>query len=141
MKKTANQKLDNLTDALACLLGKLFGKGSVAALLLAVFLIGGTAWAQYTAFGVVRESCVRWTQVKNVAPPAGQQSTTARLQFESWLGGYMTAYSFWVEKGSGAVSDGTHVGAIAWIDNYCQEHPLERVAEAAKQLIFAIRAE
>ena len=124
------------------LLGKLFGKGSVAALLLAVFLISGTAWAQYkvTVFGAVRERCVRWTQVKNVAPPAGQRSTTARLQLESWLGGYMTAYSLWVEKGEGPVSEGHHLAAIAWIDNYCHENPLEFVAEAAEQLIFAIKA-
>ena len=113
------------------LLGKLFGKGSAAAVLLAVFLIGGTAWAQYTNFGAGIESCAEWTWQKNVMP---------RLQFKEWLGGYLTAYSFWVEKGSGPVSDGDHVGAIAWIDNYCQEKPLKYLDQAAEQLINAIRA-
>ena len=112
----------------------------LAAVLLAVFLISGTAWAQFTAFGGGRESCGRWTEVKNVAPPTGQRSTTARLQFEQWLGGYLTAYSQWVEEGSGPVSDGDHDGAIAWIDTYCQENPLKNVAYAAKQLIHAVRA-
>ena len=115
------------------LLGKLFGKGTVAALLIAVLLISGTAWAQYTAFGGGRESCGRWTEQKNAA-------RGARVQFEQWLGGYLTAYSFWVEKGSGPVSYGDHVGALAWLDNYCQEKPLKNVAYAAERLIYAIRA-
>ena len=133
MPLTTKQKLDNLTDALAGLLGKSFGKGSLATLLLAVFLIGGTAWAQYTAFGGGTKSCGLWTEQKNA-------DSIRRVQFEQWLGGYMTAYSFWVEKGSGPVSDADHVGAIAWIDNYCEEHPLGNVAWAAEQLIYAIRA-
>lgn len=111
----------------------IFRKGSVAAVLLAVFLISGTAWAQYTAFGGGRESCGRWTEQKTAA-------RNARVQFEQWLGGYMTAYSFWVEKGSGPVSYSDPVGAIAWFDNYCQENPLKNVAWAAAALISAIKA-
>ncbi len=133
MVLTAKQKLDNLTGALAGRLGKLFGKGSVAALLLAVFLIGGTAWAQYTAFGGGSESCGLWTEQKNA-------DNITRLQFTQWLGGYLTAYSQWVEVGSGPVSDGSHAGPAAWLDNYCQENPLERVADAAVQMIYAIKA-
>ena len=115
------------------LLGKLFGKGSAAALLLAVLLISGTAWAQYTAFGAGRESCGRWT--------AEQYATRGeRDQFLDWLGGYLTAYSQWMEVGSGPVSDSDHFGAIAWIDNYCQEKPLKNVTFGAERLIYAIRA-
>ena len=121
------------TRATRSLLGKLFGKSTMVALLLAVFLISGTAWAQYTAFGGGRESCGRWTEQKNAA-------RDARVQFEQWLGGYLTAYSFWVEKGSGPVSNGDHVGALAWLDNYCQENPLKNTATAAEQLIYAIKA-
>lgn len=123
------------------LLGKLFGKGSAAALLLAVFLIGGTAWAAtYTVFGAVDVSCGRWTEQKTAVPPPGLSTSVGRLQFQEWLGGYLTAYSFWVEVGSGPVSDSDHVGAIAWIDNYCKEHPLVEVATAASLLIVAIGA-
>ena len=116
-------------------LGKLFGKGSVAALLLPVFLIGGTAWADmYTAFGVGKISCGRWLD-------AQKTDREGRWQTEQWVSGYFTAYGRWAVHGPERASLPDAYGAIAWIDNYCQEHPLERVAEAAEQLIFAIRAE
>ena len=124
------------------LLSKLFGKGSVAAVLLAVFLIGGTAWARehtyaVTVFGVDGVSCGNWTEQKTARPTPGR-SSIKRLQFEQWLGGYLSAYSLWVERGSGPVNNSEHVGAIAWIDNYCQENPLKNLAWAAEQLIYAI---
>ena len=115
------------------LLGKLFGKGSVAALILAVFLIGGTAWAvEYTIFGVGNQSCGGWTAVKEKGPFANQ------VTFHGWVNGYLTAYSLWVERDLLGNSD--VAGARAWIDNYCQKNPLLNVANAAEQLIYAIKA-
>jgi len=123
------------------LLGRLFGKGSVATVVLVVFLISGIAWAEYRAFGGGRASCGEWTEDKNAAPLAGQRASLRRFQLEQWIGGYLTAYSQWVEGGSGPVSDTDNfVGATAWLDNYCQENPLNEVAEAAVQLINAIKA-
>ncbi len=125
------------------LLRKLFGKGTVAALLLSVLLISsGTAWAQYTPFGVGLASCAIWTEKKNEGPAEGLEDMLSRLagriQMEQWVYGYLTAYSQWVEVGLGPVSDSEYVGAIAWIDNYCQENPLKNLAWAAEQLIYAI---
>ena len=118
------------------LFGKLFGKGTVAALLIAVLLISGTAWAQqYTVSGVGAESCGSWTAAKE----AGYNNMD-RTIFWEWANGYLTAYSRWVEEGSGPVTATRSRGAWAWIDNYCQENPLEGVAKAAEQLIFAIEA-
>ena len=54
--------------------------------------------------------------------------------------GYLTAYSQWVERGSGPVSKAESAGAWAWIDNYCQDNPLDNVAKAATLLIRAIKA-
>ena len=58
----------------------------------------------------------------------------------SWVSGYLTAYSLWVEEGSGPVNKSQLAGAWAWMDNYCQENPLKHVGEAAEQLIYAIKA-
>ena len=86
------------------------------------------------AYGVGHESCGRWTEDKKTDGPAYWQMT-------SWLNGYLTAYGWWVEGGSGPMSNNssTH-GPIAWVDNYCQENPLKSVAAAAEQLIVAIGA-
>ena len=58
-----------------------------------------------------------------------------------WLAGYLTAYSLWVEEGSGPVNNLINAaGASAWIDNYCRDNPLKDVAYAAWLLIVAIKA-
>ncbi len=109
------------------LLSRLFGRPAVTGVLLAVILISGTALA-YAGFGVGAESCGQVTNNEGV-----------QKGMRSWVGGYLTAYSLWVEEGSGPVTDGDVVGPWAWINNYCQENPLETLAEAAEQLIYAIR--
>ncbi len=115
------------------LLSKLFGKGTVA-LLLAVFLIGGTAQAfEYQIFGLGTQSCGSWTAAK-------EEDGWMRIAYHAWVAGYLTAYSAWEEKGSGPVSDENTVeGALAWVDNYCQVSPLRSVADAAQIVIHAIK--
>jgi len=118
------------------LLGKLFGKSTMAALVIAVLLIGGTAWANkdtYRSFGAGTESCGRWTMVK-------EARSQANVVFKQWINGYLTAYNGWVEFGSGNVEKTQPEGAWAWIDNYCQDNPLNDVAWAAAKLIDAIKA-
>jgi hypothetical protein len=132
----------NMQDRLAFLesrnvrgrLGKWFGMGSVAALLLAVFLIGGTAWA-YTGFGSGIKSCESW-----VAAKEEHYAVAKRARFHGWTSGYLTAYSLWVEQGSGPVSSrNSSRGAWAWIDAYCNDNPETTVAAAAEQLILSLK--
>ena len=105
----------------------------VVALLLAVFLISGTAWAQeYNKIrGLGYASCEDWTNGR---------LTSARDEWDQWLYGYLTAYSVWVDKSPGPVSKANNDRPLTWIDLYCQENPLEKVADAAELLIFAIKA-
>ena len=106
----------------------------IAAALLAVSPIGRTAGAaDYTNFGQGTLSCGTWTEEK-------EKDSSGRQFFHTWITGYMTAYSRWVEDGSGPVSEADNSGAWAWIDNYCQENPLKKVANAAEQLIYEIEA-
>jgi len=119
-------------------LGKLFGKGTVAAVLLAVFLISGTAWAlqpgEYKIRGSGSQSCGSWTAAK-------EKGNWDRVVFLSWVGGYLTAYSRWVEKDyRGSVTTSDSEGAWAWVDNYCRDNPLDNVALAASELILALKA-
>ena len=104
----------------------------VVALLLAVFLISGTAWA-YTAFGSGTTTCGSWTEAK--------EEPMKRVAFHEWINGYMTAYSLWVEgDGPGPVTNSEGSGNWAWMDNYCRDNPLDDVSDAAAQLINAIKA-
>ena len=105
----------------------------LAAVLLAVFLIGGTAWAgEHRIFGAGENSCGSWN--------AAAKNSWRQIVLHEWLNGYLTANSLWLEGGSGPVTKTEPAGAWAWIDNYCQEKPLESVAKAVMELIFAIRA-
>ena len=120
------------------LLGKLFGKGSAAAVLLAVFLIGGPAWAQTEPMVLVlapgQLSCGAWFEAKEKG-----EGTLKRQIFLVWANGYLTAYSQWEEEGSGPVSSLHDAkGAHAWIDNFCQERPLADVATAAMYLVACL---
>ncbi len=112
-------------------------KTFVIAVLLSVLLISGTAWAaqpgNYLLFGAGQESCGQWTKDKKTNGPGYWQLT-------QWVSGYLTAYSRWVERGQGPVSEVTDAGGRAWVDNYCRDNPLDRVAKAAARLIVAIEA-
>jgi len=116
------------------LLGKLFGKSTVAALVIAVFLISGPAWAQYyVSRGLGAASCGKWTS----AVALENYTYVAMVQ---WLNGYLTAYSAWVEGESGPVSKLDTEGLKAWVDNYCRDNPLKSVSTAASKLISTIKA-
>ncbi len=105
----------------------------LAVALLAVFRISGTVAADYTSFGQGNQSCGSWTEEK-------EKNSSGQRYYHTWITGYMTAYSRWVEDGTGPVTEADNHGAWAWIDNYCQENPLKKVANAAEQLIYAIEA-
>ena len=118
------------------MLGKFFGRGSVTALLLAAFLVSGTAWA-YTGFGAGIKTCESW-----VAAKEDNYAVAKRARFHGWISGYLTAYSLWVEQGSGPVSRrDSSKSAWAWIDNYCKENPNRSVATAAEHLILSLADE
>lgn len=112
-----------------------------AVLLLATFLVCWPAWGQseYTVFGGGLQTCRLWTEHKNIS--SASQDSLARTQFKHWLSGYLTAYSRWVEIGSGPVSETNYFKAVEWIDTYCEANSLEDVHEAAQQLIFTMTAE
>ena len=76
----------------------------MATLLLAVFLLSGTTWAarpgesQYRMWGSGNSRFGVWIAYKENPEPGRY------WQFSDWLLGYLTAYSRWVEIGSGAVT-------------------------------------
>ncbi len=116
------------------LLGKLFGRGSAAAVLLAVFLISGTAWAEYSVRGLGIDSCARWTN--------SMKHDFAKFEHMlSWVNGYVTAYSLFVEDGVGPVTESDLGDAFISIDKYCLDNPSKIIASAAEHFVYELRVE
>jgi hypothetical protein len=79
--------------------------------------------------GVGNESCGVWPQHRNVPSYA----EAAQL---SWVAGYVTGFNNYASNQSGDVSAGIDCdGQVAWIDSYCQTHPLDSLFQATSALI------
>jgi hypothetical protein len=86
----------------------------------------------YTVFGKGNESCGKWTQERR----ADDWATTVS---ESWMAGYVTAYNRWVAVTDGDITHGIDLdGLLAWIDNYCNQYPLNKVSTATESLMFSL---
>ncbi len=105
-------------------------------LILAVFVmltISGEAWAidakgEYNILGQGNRSCGKWTQGR-------KKDDWPQRAAEAWILGFITAYNFYV-PGLSNVAKGTDVvGREAWIDNYCRDHPLDKIVDATEALI------
>ncbi len=105
-------------------------------LILAIFVmltITGEAWAydargKYSVKGTGLKSCGAW--VKN----RKKDSSSSRVD-TAWMNGFLSAYNRFV-PGEKDVARGVDMeGWLAWIDNYCHDHPLKNYFKAAMSLI------
>src|SRR5689334_13668310 len=107
---------------------------------LTIALLTGSAEA-FTASGVGQDSCGTWSQVR--------QARSAAL-YEQWVLGFLSAV------GDAADSWGIHpptdppdpnnfdplnqldnAAVMAWIDNYCRDHPLDHIFIAGERFVAA----
>jgi hypothetical protein len=97
----------------------------------AAVLITGPAEAEQESFAVIgfgTASCKSWT--------ADRRSGQA-LGSEQWALGFAAGMANGLGPNSG-VDPLSGVDAVwAWIDNYCQVHPLETVVNATTEFVFA----
>jgi hypothetical protein len=83
------------------------------------------------------QSCGAWTN-----EPRG---TTKRAQLEAWILGFLSG---WAETLSSApeslviardpLANTDTAAVIAWMNNYCAQHPLDTLTEATKHLMDEI---
>lgn len=78
-------------------------------------------WADYTIMGSGIASCGTWT-----AQRRARQSDT----FEQWVVGFLAGVGWVGDKGDDPLRGLDAQAVLAWMDNYCQAHPLERIAKA-----------
>jgi hypothetical protein len=87
---------------------------------------------------------VTWTEARKT--PLTEYSTKAGLRAakEAWLGGYLSSQNdlSWFYNTGAPLPDflkGRDWDVLtAWIDNYCQAHPLDNLDKAAQQLFFEL---
>lgn len=87
---------------------------------------------QFNVLGAGTASCGEWTKARK---------TRSHLEdmFVSWVQGFLTALNAVLASrhlpGTADVSDGIDAeGLLAWIDNYCSQHPLDSIAKATLAL-------
>ena len=58
----------------------------------------------------------------------------------AWILGYITAFNQYGSKPEGDVSEGQNTEKMmAWIDNYCRDHPADNVYRASAALVDEFR--
>ena len=95
-----------------------------AVLVAALIAAGAPAWGQVTTFG--DSDCGEWLN----APSASKKA---------WLLGYLTGVNEMHERSQLQPADPLDAlnsadQAYVWIDNYCKQHPLDRVRAGARDL-------
>jgi hypothetical protein len=111
-------------------------KKAVAVAMVMLSLTVGTAYAQQGSImmptlGVNNDSCGSWIQARRVG---GAQT------YKTWVAGFLTGASAvtlqWLKVAplTDIVDRRDDEGLWAWIDNYCQAHPLEGIGSASQAL-------
>ena len=95
-------------------------------LILITFLFSPASYA-YVNFGSGIGSCGSWIEARET-----EESNPKRAFQQTWFEGYLTGY--------GAATNATYKqndvwAMFIWIDNYCRENPLEKLAIAAHALV------
>ena len=97
-----------------------------------VAAVGADDSELFAVIGVGAGSCGEWTNERGT--PLGYGTN-----MEGWLLGFVTAHNMNLPKDAGAfrnLAENTdYLGLFAWMDNYCEEHPMELIYEAAMSIV------
>ncbi len=108
---------------------------AIILLCLATFALGaGTSGSEANVmFGSGKDSCGQWTADHTSGTVVGKYQ-------EQWLLGYLSGISQWSgfrEKDILAGQD--FAGISAWVSLYCSQHPLEKLVDAADELVKVLK--
>jgi hypothetical protein len=101
-------------------------------LALAMLIAASAETRGTTIMGSGASSCGTWSADRRLG------GTVAIPEME-WATGFLTGVGFMGASQGIAPLDGLDhpQGVWAWIDNYCQAHPIETIAEAAAAFFYA----
>ena len=77
-------------------------------------------------------SCGDWLQQKL----SGDGNKGLRLASEAWLVGYLSGAAS--ASGKDVIDGSTASSFFAWMDNYCQSNPLDRIGEGGTELFLEL---
>lgn len=87
----------------------------------------------YTEGGVGRSSCGTWTTNLN----RRDRSQWEHLLDQSWVLGFLSGAGYAGGRSIDPLYGMDGYGVEAWISNWCQNHPIERISRAAEAFIAA----
>ena len=97
--------------------------------ILVVCLMARPAEAGYLAIGRGNGSCGAWTTTRRAQQAQG---------YEQWILGFLSGVGWQgAQSGINPLNGLDANGVWAWLDNYCQVHPLDPLVEAAAALARA----
>jgi len=98
-----------------------------------VLIVMPVAHASRSSFEIHPNSCSSWHEERAT-------ESTSRNQLQSWVIGFLSGWSFAAAFLDDPLDRTTEEAAWAWIDNYCQTHPLGTVPNAAREFATEITA-
>jgi hypothetical protein len=112
-------------------------------LLLTVLIFGpitGFAEEKTSALlGSGSSSCGAWGAHIRQYNPGGSitPGSLSSLQESAWVVGFLSGVGFMGQGRADPLDGMDYDGVIAWVNNYCQGHPIENIAQAAAAFYYA----
>lgn len=104
-------------------------KNLIRVFVLTSVLVSTSGYGGDTVMGSGVTSCERWTTEKNGDPQF-------HVIQQSWVLGYLSATNTLMDEEILASHDSQ--GLLGWVDNYCKEHPLHSIYDAAVNLAIEL---
>jgi hypothetical protein len=76
------------------------------------------------------QSCGSWSLER---PPGGHGVSASGVAMFSWILGYLSGANV-NQKGSDFIRQTDSAGILAWMNNYCQKNPLNKIYQGADEL-------
>jgi len=101
-------------------------------LFITLALVSTGAWSDYSVKGEGNYSCPEYTSAK--------RSNTAKLYSSiTWVQGFITGMNYQrarAEDTDSFIAQDIPAASIArWLENYCQEHPADDIADASEVFV------
>jgi hypothetical protein len=98
-------------------------------IVISMVLMTNQASAKYY-HGAGGVSCGRWLELR-------PEKNAETVQLRSWVQGYVSGANGYLQS-TDFLADLDAPAIFAWLDNYCRQHPLEKLIEASDALIYEL---